>query len=54
MLMVLRSARNVVIAMKGDDMGASAVEIGYAFTAGYIVDSMLFIPVGWAMDKYGA
>jgi MFS family permease len=41
------------LSLKGDNVGVSVPEIGYAFSAGYMLDSFLFAPVGWAMDVYG-
>lgn len=52
-LMFVRECRNVAISLKGDDIGLSHVQIGTAFGIGYACDSMLFLPVGWAMDRYG-
>eukprot|EP00039_Didymoeca_costata_P008604 m.114017 g.114017 ORF g.114017 m.114017 type:complete len:463 (+) comp14152_c0_seq1:241-1629(+) len=53
LLMFIRMVRNVVLPLKGDDLGFSHMHIGTAFAVGYSVDALLFGPVGIAMDRYG-
>ena len=41
------------MSLKGDNAGVPMPEISYAFSAGYMLESFLFGPVGWSMDVYG-
>jgi MFS family permease len=52
-LMLLRSARGVVIPLWGEHIGLSVSRIGFVFSASAAVDLLMFIPAGFVMDMAG-
>lgn len=44
-------SRVFILPLQGDDLHLSHHQIGLAVTAGFVVDSLLFAPVGWAMVR---
>lgn len=46
-LALIRQARNIVLSLKGDNVGLTSESIGIAFSLGYACDSLLFIPGEW-------
>jgi MFS family permease len=49
----LDNCRTFIIPIQGDDMELSHGHIGAALAIGFAIDSCMFIPVGYVMDKYG-
>lgn len=52
-LNVVRSSRNILVPLKGHDLQMNHQRIGMCVSIGYLVDTLLFGPTGWAMDKFG-
>jgi MFS family permease len=52
-LMLMRSARNLMIPLIGENMGLDVATIGVIFSIGAAVDLTLFYPAGQIMDRYG-
>jgi MFS family permease len=50
---VLRSSRQAVIPLWGDNLGLSDAEIGIIFGVSSAIDMTLFYPVGVVMDRWG-
>lgn len=51
MLNVLRSVRSLYVPLRGADAGLSQVQVGWAVTICFAVDSLLIFPSGVAMDR---
>ena len=52
-LQFVRSAREFIIPVLGDDMGLRKDEIGFITTLSFSIDAMMFPIAGIVMDKYG-
>lgn len=50
---VLRSSREVLIPLWGDQVGIAATTIPLIFAASYAIESVVFYPVGMLMDRKG-
>jgi MFS family permease len=50
---ILRSSRQAIIPLWGDDLGLSNAEIGVIFGVSSAIDMTLFYPVGMVMDRWG-
>jgi MFS family permease len=50
---VLRSSRQAVIPLWGDQIGLNASQVSFIFGASSAVEMLLFYPVGMVMDRYG-
>jgi hypothetical protein len=52
-LSILRSSREIIIPLWGEDLGLSPARIGVAMGIGAAFDLMLFLPSGMVSDTYG-
>jgi MFS family permease len=52
-LMFLRKSREVIVPLKGDNMGMATDKIGVSLALGYLVDSLLFPAAGYISDAHG-
>ena len=52
-LNVLRSVRSLYVPLRGADAGLSQLQVGWAVTVCFAVDSLLIFPSGVAMDRCG-
>lgn len=52
-LVVLRQSRQILIPLWGSSIGLDLAEIGLIFGLSSLVDMSLFMPVGFAMDRWG-
>jgi MFS family permease len=50
---VLRSSRQAVIPLWGDQIGLNASQVSFIFGASAAVEMLFFYPVGMVMDRYG-
>jgi MFS family permease len=49
----LRQARFVLLPLWGVAIGLDIVAIGLVTTLSFLIDALMFFPVGWAMDRFG-
>ena len=52
-LAVLRGAREILIPLRGDDIGLDVAQIGIIFGLSSAIDMTFFYPVGIVMDRWG-
>ena len=52
-LALLRGAREILIPLRGDDIGLDVAQIGIIFGVGSAIDMTFFYPVGVVMDRFG-
>lgn len=50
---VLRSSRQAVIPLWGDQIGLDASQVSYIFGASSAIEMLIFYPVGMVMDRHG-
>ena len=53
LLKVMRESRRVIFPLFGDALGLDPAQIGMAFSIASVIESLLFIPVGFVMDRFG-
>jgi MFS family permease len=49
----LRQSRFVLLPLWGVSIGLDIVAIGLVTTLSFLIDALMFFPVGWAMDRFG-
>jgi MFS family permease len=52
-LAVLRQGRQVFLPLWGDEIGLDVASIGIVYGLSFMLDAMLFYPVGLVMDRWG-
>ena len=52
-LALLRGTREILIPLRGDDIGLDVAQIGIIFGVGSAIDMTFFYPVGVVMDRFG-
>ncbi len=53
MLQVLRNGRQIILPLWGDALGFDLTTISWVYSASNLVDSLMFYPAGYAMDRWG-
>ncbi len=53
MLQILRNGRQIILPLWGDALGFDLATIGWVYSASNLVDSLMFYPAGYAMDRWG-
>jgi MFS family permease len=53
LLSVVRGARAVALPLLGSEIGMSRAEIGACLSVAMAIETPMFIPVGWAYDRFG-
>jgi MFS family permease len=52
-LQLMRSSRQLLIPLWGDSIGLNPGQIGYVVSISSAVDSVMFVPAGYVMDRWG-
>lgn len=52
-LQLIRSSRSLLIPLWGDKVGLELDGIAYVMTVSSVVDSVMFLPAGYVMDRWG-
>jgi MFS family permease len=53
LLQFIRASRNLLIPLSAHDLHLNPLQIGFCVSVGYFLDTILFVPTGYAMDRVG-
>ena len=53
LLSIVRHARSIALPLVGQEIGLSATQIGACLSAAMAIEAPMFIPAGWAYDRFG-